>query len=69
MTCMNFGHFKGRFFKGLRRGTGKKQTNDSIGNGEPAPKVYTTAFVSFCSTIHNAHSNHPDADLKIWGNT
>ncbi|KAF7868766.1 uncharacterized protein EAF02_009502 [Botrytis sinoallii] len=32
---------KRRFFKGLWRGTGKKQTNDSIGNGEPAPKIET----------------------------
>ncbi|KAF7927550.1 uncharacterized protein EAE98_005932 [Botrytis deweyae] len=32
---------KRRFLKGLWRGTGQKQTNDSIGNGEPAPKIET----------------------------
>ncbi|KAF7941076.1 hypothetical protein EAE99_000713 [Botrytis elliptica] len=32
---------KRRFFKGLWRGTGKKQPDDSIGNGEPAPKIET----------------------------
>ncbi|TGO14839.1 hypothetical protein BTUL_0047g00010 [Botrytis tulipae] len=51
---------KRRFFKGLRRKQREEQANDSIGNGEPAPKVETPkgAIADLISAASGSTAQH-----------